>query len=139
MINTELALSDLDACERAIHRQAKRAKGGDKDAKLEVEVLEKIKVALENGQMIRGMKLDKEELAAVSHLNFLTLKPTMYIANVAEDGFENNPYLDKVREIAAAETRSWSWSAAPSKRTSPNWTTKIAPSSWLTLASKSRA
>ncbi|MGL6165801.1 MAG: redox-regulated ATPase YchF, partial [Aeromonas veronii] len=103
VINTELALSDLDACERAIHRQSKRAKGGDKDAKLEVETLEKIKVALENGQMIRGMKLDKEELAAVSHLNFLTLKPTMYIANVAEDGFENNPYLDKVREIAAAE------------------------------------
>ena len=103
VINTELALSDLDACERAIHRQSKRAKGGDKDAKLEVETLEKIRVALENGQMIRGMKLDKEELAAVSHLNFLTLKPTMYIANVAEDGFDNNPFLDKVREIAAAE------------------------------------
>ena len=103
VINTELALSDLDACERAINRQSKRAKGGDKDAKLEVEVLEKIKVALENGQMIRGMKLDKDELDAVSHLNFLTLKPTMYIANVAEDGFENNPYLDQVREIAAAE------------------------------------
>ena len=103
VINTELALSDLDACERAIHRQSKRAKGGDKDAKLEVETLEKIRVALENGQMIRGMRLDKEELAAVSHLNFLTLKPTMYIANVAEDGFDNNPFLDKVREIAAAE------------------------------------
>ena len=103
VINTELALSDLDACERAIHRQSKRAKGGDKDAKLEVETLEKIRVALENGQMIRGMKLDKEELAAVAHLNFLTLKPTMYIANVAEDGFDNNPFLDKVREIAAAE------------------------------------
>ena len=103
VINTELALSDLDACERAIHRQSKRAKGGDKDAKLEVEVLEKIKVALENGQMIRGMKLDKEELAAVAHLNFLTLKPTMYIANVAEDGFDNNPYLDQVREFAAKD------------------------------------
>ncbi|MGL6150805.1 MAG: redox-regulated ATPase YchF, partial [Aeromonas sobria] len=103
VINTELALSDLDACERAIHRQSKRAKGGDKDAKLEVEVLEKIRVALEDGQMIRGLKLDKEELGAISQFNFLTLKPTMYIANVAEDGFDNNPYLDKVREIAAAE------------------------------------
>ena len=79
------------------------AKGGDKDAKLEVEVLEKIKVALENGQMIRGMKLDKDELTAVSHLNFLTLKPTMYIANVAEDGFENNPFLDRLREYAVAQ------------------------------------
>ena len=103
VINTEMGLADLDARERAIHPQAKRGKGGDKDAKLEVETLEKIRVALENGQMIRGMRLDKEELAAVSHLNFLTLKPTMYIANVAEDGFDNNPFLDKVREIAAAE------------------------------------
>ncbi|MFG0834523.1 MULTISPECIES: redox-regulated ATPase YchF [Aeromonas] len=103
VINTELALSDLDACERAIHRQSKRAKGGDKDAKLEVETLEKIKAALEDGKMIRGLDLSKEELAAVAHLNFLTLKPTMYIANVAEDGFDNNPFLDKVREIAAAE------------------------------------
>ena len=103
VINTELALSDLEACERAILRQAKRAKGGDKDAKFEVEVLEKVKVGLEEGKMIRGLGLSKEELAAIAYFNFLTLKPTMYIANVAEDGFENNPYLDRVRDIAAAE------------------------------------
>ncbi|ENY72272.1 redox-regulated ATPase YchF [Aeromonas diversa] len=103
VINTELALSDLEACDRAILRQSKRAKGGDKDAKFEVEVLEKIKAGLEADKMIRGLNLSKEEIAAVDYLNFLTLKPTMYIANVAEDGFENNPFLDKVREIAAAE------------------------------------
>ncbi|KUE78763.1 redox-regulated ATPase YchF [Aeromonas schubertii] len=103
VINTELALSDLEACERAILRQSKRAKGGDKDAKFEVEVLEKIKAGLEADKMIRGLDLSKEEIAAVDYLNFLTLKPTMYIANVAEDGFENNPFLDQVREIAAGE------------------------------------
>ncbi|MDO2950033.1 redox-regulated ATPase YchF [Aeromonas simiae] len=103
VINTELALSDLEACDRAILRQSKRAKGGDKDAKFEVEVLEKVKAGLEADKMIRGIGLSKEEIAAVDYLNFLTLKPTMYIANVAEDGFENNPYLDQVREIAAAE------------------------------------
>ncbi|MBZ6065656.1 redox-regulated ATPase YchF [Aeromonas schubertii] len=103
VINTELALSDLEACERAILRQSKRAKGGDKDAKFEVEVLEKIKAGLEADKMIRGLDLSREEIAAVDYLNFLTLKPTMYIANVAEDGFENNPFLDQVREIAAGE------------------------------------
>ncbi|ALP43728.1 redox-regulated ATPase YchF [Aeromonas schubertii] len=103
VINTELALSDLEACERAILRQSKRAKGGDKDAKFEVEVLEKIKAGLEADKMIHGLDLSKEEIAAVDYLNFLTLKPTMYIANVAEDGFENNPFLDQVREIAAGE------------------------------------
>jgi len=102
-INLELAMSDLDTCERAILRVAKRAKGGDKDAKLELAVLEKIKPHLEEGGMLRALELDKEDLAAIDYLNFLTLKPTMYIANVNDDGFEDNPYLDQVREIAAAE------------------------------------
>ena len=103
VINMELALADLDSCERAIQRSSKKAKGGDKDAKLEVAVLEKIKPHLEEAGLLRALKLDKEELEAIRYLNFLTLKPTMYIANVAEDGFENNPLLDQVREIAAAE------------------------------------
>ncbi|MBE7216708.1 redox-regulated ATPase YchF [Shewanella benthica] len=103
VINTELALADLDSCERAIHRQAKRAKGGDQEAKFEVSVLEKMLTPLNEGTMLRSLDLSVEEKAAVAYLNFLTLKPTMYIANVADDGFENNPHLDTVREIAAKE------------------------------------
>ena len=103
VINTELALADLDSCERAILRQQKRAKGGDKEAKFEVEVLEKLKPVLDEGHMLRTLDLSKEELEAVDYLNFLTLKPTMYIANVAEDGFENNPHLEVVRAIAEKE------------------------------------
>jgi len=103
IINLELALADLDTCERAIQRQAKRAKGGDKDAKFEIIVLEKLLPALTEGEMARTIELTKEELKAIDYLNFLTLKPTMYIANVSEDGFDNNPFLDQVREYAAKE------------------------------------
>jgi len=103
VINTELALSDLESCDRAILRLTKKAKGGDKDAKFELPILERIKAHLEDDGMVRSLAFDKEELAAIDYLSFLTLKPTMYIANVAEDGFENNPYLDKVREIAEKE------------------------------------
>jgi GTP-binding protein YchF len=106
VINTELALADMDTAERAITRQAKRAKGGDKDAKFEVPVLEKILKHVEEGNMVRSLDLSKEEKAAVAYLNFLTIKPTMYIANVNDDGFENNPYLDQVRKIAEAEGSS---------------------------------
>ncbi|HID0903103.1 TPA: redox-regulated ATPase YchF, partial [Yersinia enterocolitica] len=102
-INAELALSDLETCERAIHRVQKKAKGGDKDAKAELEALEKCLPHLENAGMLRALNLTAEDKAAIRYLSFLTLKPTMYIANVNEDGFENNPYLDQVRAIAAAE------------------------------------
>lgn len=103
VINTELALADLDSVEKAIHRQGKKAKGGDKQASAEIAVLEKLLPALENGEMARSVSLTKDERATIRSYNLLTLKPTMYIANVNDDGFENNPYLDKVREIAAKE------------------------------------
>lgn len=103
IINTELALADLDTAEKALFRVAKKAKGGDSDAKSEIKVLEKIKPHLDEGALLRSLELDKEELKLISYMNFLTLKPTMYIANVNDDGFENNPYLDQVREIAASE------------------------------------
>jgi GTP-binding protein YchF len=103
VINTELALSDMDTAERAIFRLAKKAKGGDKDAKFEMPVLEKILKHVEEGHMVRSLELSKEEKAAVDYLNFLTIKPTMYIANVNDDGFENNPYLDQVQKIADEE------------------------------------
>ncbi len=103
VINTELALSDMDTAERAIFRLAKKAKGGDKDAKFEMPVLEKILKHVEEGHMVRSLELSKEEKAAVEYLNFLTIKPTMYIANVNDDGFENNPYLEQVQKIADVE------------------------------------
>ena len=103
IINTELALADMDAAERAVHRQAKRAKGGDKEAKFELPILERILKHVEDGHMVRSLGLSKEEQAAIAYLNFLTIKPTMYIANVSDDGFENNPYLDQVHAIAEAE------------------------------------
>ncbi len=103
VINTELALADMDSIDKAIFRNAKKAKGGDADAKFETKVLEKLKPIVDEGGMARSVDLTKEELAAISYLNLLTMKPTMYVANVAEDGFENNPFLDKVREIASTE------------------------------------
>jgi len=103
VINTELSLADLETTEKAIIRVGKRAKGGDKDAKFELSVLEKLLPALNEGKALRALELEKEELAAISYMNFLTLKPTMYIANVNDDGFENNPFLDKVKAIAEAE------------------------------------
>ncbi|MDO7084438.1 redox-regulated ATPase YchF [Pseudocolwellia sp. AS88] len=103
VINTELALSDMDTAERAIFRLAKKAKGGDSDAKFEMPILEKILKHVEEGNMVRSLDLSKEEKAAVDYLNFLTIKPTMYIANVNDDGFENNPYLDQVQKIADNE------------------------------------
>ena len=93
----------MDTAERAIFRLAKKAKGGDKDAKFEMPVLEKILKHVEEGHMVRSLELTKEEKAAVDYLNFLTIKPTMYIANVNDDGFENNPYLDQVQKIADEE------------------------------------
>ena len=103
VINTELALADLETTEKALIRVGKRAKGGDADAKFELKVLEKIKPHLDEGNLLRSVELEKEELEAISYMNMLTLKPTMYIANVNEDGFENNPYLDEVKGIAATE------------------------------------
>lgn len=103
VINTELGLADLETAEKALHRVGKRAKSGDSDAKFELKVLEKIMPHLNEGGLLRAIDLTKEEHAAISYMNFLTLKPTMYIANVNEDGFENNPYLDQVIAIAEKE------------------------------------
>lgn len=103
VINTELALADLDMVEKAQLRNQKLAKGGDKDAKALMPVLEKLLPHLNEAKPVRSLGLSDDELALLKGMNLLTTKPTMYIANVDEDGFENNPYLDKVREIAAEE------------------------------------
>lgn len=102
-INTELALADMDSVEKSLHRLSKLAKGGDKESQARKEVLERILPFLNEGRPARAAKLSVDELKLVKSQNLLTIKPTMYIANVEEDGFENNPLLDKVRALAAAE------------------------------------
>jgi GTP-binding protein YchF len=100
VINTELALADLDSAEKALLRLSKAAKGKDKDAMALKEVVEKILPHLNEAKPLRAFALTDDELKLLKPLSMLTLKPTMYIANVDEDGFENNPYLDAVRAIA---------------------------------------
>ncbi|KAA0019058.1 redox-regulated ATPase YchF [Salinicola corii] len=102
-INLELALADLDAVERSIQRLTRVVKGGDKEAIATKALLDRIQPHLAEGQPLRSFGLDADEQHQLRSFGFLTLKPTMYIANVNEDGFENNPHLDIVREIAAQE------------------------------------
>ncbi len=106
VINTELALADLETVEKGITRIARIAKGGDKDAVRQVALFERVRAHLDQALPVRMLNLGKEELADLYGLHLLTVKPTMYIANVDESGFENNPHLDRVREIAAAEGAS---------------------------------
>lgn len=103
IINTELALADMEAVEKNIHRTSKVAKSGDKDAKAKMVVLEKVRAQLDEGKPVRALGLDKDELLLIRDLFLLTIKPTVYIANVDENGFENNPHLDAVRKFAEAE------------------------------------
>jgi GTP-binding protein YchF len=103
IINTELALADLDTVEKAIKRVQRVAKSGDKTAKAQLEMFEQLLPVLNEGKPVRSMDLDSDQMALIRELCLLTVKPTMYIANVSEDGFENNPHLDKVIAIAAEE------------------------------------
>jgi len=103
VIDTELALADMDSIEKAILRYTKVAKSGDKDAKAKLVVLDKVKAQLDEGKAVRALDLDDDAQAMLHEFFLLTNKPTMYIANVAEDGFENNPMLDKVIAHAEAE------------------------------------
>ncbi|GJM13283.1 MAG: ribosome-binding ATPase YchF [Pseudohongiella sp.] len=102
-INTELALSDLESVEKSLDKTSRVAKSGDKDAQRQVIVLEKAKAHLDEAKPIRSLNLSKEELADLYSLHLLTVKPVMYIANVDEEGFEDNPHLDTVKAIAAEE------------------------------------
>ena len=102
-INTELALADLEAVGKALFRLNKLAKNGDKDALATKAVLDKIEPLLNEGQPARAADLSDDERKLIRGFGLMTLKPTMYIANVAEDGFENNPHLDAVKALAASE------------------------------------
>ncbi len=103
IINMELIMADMDSCEKQMKRLVRVAKGGDKEAKAQIAVLEKLLPAFEEGKPARAVDLNDDEQKLMQQLFLLTSKPTMYIANVDEDGFEDNPYLDKVRELAATE------------------------------------
>jgi len=103
IINTELALADLDTIERGLLRAEKASKAGDKDAIRLRDLLKRLRDHLDAGQPARSMSLDSDERRLLHDLHLITLKPLMYVANVAENGFENNPHLDAVSALAADE------------------------------------
>ncbi|MDX3905897.1 MAG: redox-regulated ATPase YchF [Pigmentiphaga sp.] len=100
VIETELALADLQTAEKALQRHTKTARAGDKDAAKLVAVLEKCVAQLNEAKPIRGMDLSTDEKALIKPLCFITAKPAMYVGNVKEDGFTDNPLLDKLVDYA---------------------------------------
>ena len=102
-IDTELALADLDSVDKAISRYERVAKSGDKDAKAKIEVLARVRAHLDEGKPARSLPLDEDDRILIRDLFLLTLKPVMYVANVLENGFHDNPHLDAVRQRAAGE------------------------------------
>jgi GTP-binding protein YchF len=103
VINTELALADMESVEKAITKTSKIAKSGDKDAKAKLAVLERVRDHLDKGEPVRTLGLDEDQIKLIRDLFLLTIKPTMYIANVSDDGFENNPLLNVVIDYASKE------------------------------------
>jgi ribosome-binding ATPase len=103
VIDTELALADMAAVERAIDRAAKASKGGDKDAIRKHALFERVKKHLDTVKPVRGMQMSPEERLDLRELQLLTAKPVMYVANVSESGFQNNPLLAAVEKRAATE------------------------------------
>ena len=103
VIDTELALADLETVEKALDRAARAAKVGDKKAQARKDLLDRVQAQLDQGKAVRGLVLTEDDRAELYDLHLLTIKPTLYVANVNEDGFENNPYVDAVRAHAAAE------------------------------------
>ena len=103
IINMELVLADLESCEKQLQRVARSAKGGDKDSVAQKALLEKVIPHLETGNPVRTLSMTDDERKLIRLFHLLTIKPTMYIANVDEDGFADNVYLDTVQEIAIAE------------------------------------
>jgi ribosome-binding ATPase len=103
VIDTELALADLETVGKGLDRAAKASKTGDKSQLARKALLERVAAHLDEGRPVRAMALGDDERAGLRDLFLLTAKPTMIVANVADDGFENNPLLDRVREHAARE------------------------------------
>lgn len=103
IITMELALADMATVSKTIQRESKKAKSGDKEAQQLVAILERLMPHLDQGNPARTLKLDKEELLLIKPLCLLTIKPAMFVANVNDDGFSNNPYLDRLTEYANSQ------------------------------------
>ena len=104
VIQTELCLADLGTVEKGLHRYNKAARSGnDKEAAKLVAILEKCQAALNQGIPVRTLAFTKEELPLLKPLCLITAKPAMFVGNVAEDGFENNPFLERLKEYAAKQ------------------------------------
>lgn len=103
IINTELTLADMESVDKAHQKAVKNSKSGNKEAMARKTLLEKVLAHLEAGNTARTLELSEDEKLEIRDLQLLTLKPTVYIANVNEDGFEDNPFLDKVKEYAEKE------------------------------------
>ncbi len=103
VIQTELCLADLTAVEKALHRVTKLARSGDKESVKLVAILEKCQAALNEAKPVRTLEFTKEELPLLQQFFMITAKPAMFVANVAEDGFENNPFLDRLKAYAASQ------------------------------------
>ena len=103
VIQTELCLADLSTVEKSVQRAQKTARAGDKEAQKLLLVLEKCQAALNEAKPVRTLDLSKEDRALLKPLFLITAKPAMFVANVAEDGFENNPLLDRLKAYAEAQ------------------------------------
>ena len=103
IINIELALADLETIEKVLDRTRRMANAGDQDARSLMEVLQVVHDGLAEGLPVRGLGLDADQLKMIREYHLITAKPVLYIANVAEDGFDDNPLLDAVVELAASE------------------------------------
>jgi GTP-binding protein YchF len=103
VIDTELALADMQSVEKALHKAQKNSRAGDKEAIKLVALLDPMMKKLNDAIPVRAMGLDADDMALIKQLSLLTAKPVLYVANVIEGGFENNPLLDRVKEHAAKE------------------------------------
>lgn len=103
IINTELALADLETVDKALLKASKLARTGEKESKKLLTLLEKLSLTLNEAKQLRTLPLSDDELLLLKPLHLLTLKPVMYVANVNDHGFTNNPYLDEVRKLAESE------------------------------------
>ena len=103
VIVTELALADLGTVEKAHHRDSKKARAGDKDAIKLIALYDRLLPHLNEAKPVRSLNLPEEDKILLAPLCLMTIKPAMYVANVAEDGFENNPHLERLHQVADAE------------------------------------
>ena len=103
VINTELALADMATVEKALQRTVKASKSGNKDELAKKQVLEKVFAQLDEGSPVRSLDLTEDEIKLIKEYCLITIKPTLYIANVQDDGFEDNPMLEQVKDFAAKE------------------------------------